>query len=224
MSSTASYKKVMYLDAEEIPEEVSATVTGEIPPWLHGTLIRNGPGKFNIGKDKLRHWFDGLALLHRFSIADGQVSYYNKFLRSQAYVQGMEKQRVMKNEFATNASPDPCKSLFARFFSYFQRGPSKMTDNCLVSVIPIKGQQYAASEINTMVQIDPDSLEVLGKVNILKEFPGESTSQGNTGRVTVPWKRDFSLRQFDRTLVSHLNMIFRTTRVIHSLESSRPKI
>ena len=85
----------------------------------------------------------------------------------------MEKQRVMKNEFATHASPDPCKSLFARFFSYFYHDPADLTDNCLVNVIPMKGKQYAATETNTMVQIDPDTLEVLGRVNIMEEFPGE---------------------------------------------------
>ena len=29
----------------------------------------------------MRHWFDGLAMLHRFTIDDGRVSYGNRFLR-----------------------------------------------------------------------------------------------------------------------------------------------
>ena len=31
----------------------------------------------------MRHWFDGFAMLHRFGIADGEVSYANRFLEDQ---------------------------------------------------------------------------------------------------------------------------------------------
>ena len=33
----------------------------------------------------MNHWFDGFAMLHRFSFADGDVSYANRFLESRAY-------------------------------------------------------------------------------------------------------------------------------------------
>ena len=57
-------------------------VQGTIPSWLQGTLIRNGPGTFEIGEQRYRHWFDGLSMLHKFSFTDSQVSYANKFLES----------------------------------------------------------------------------------------------------------------------------------------------
>ena len=38
---------------------------GALPEWLAGTLIRNGPGQFEVGNRPLRHWFDGLAQLHQ---------------------------------------------------------------------------------------------------------------------------------------------------------------
>ncbi|WP_284700061.1 carotenoid oxygenase family protein [Coxiella burnetii] len=30
-------------------------------------MIRNGPAKFEAGNKKLRHWFDGFAMLHQFA-------------------------------------------------------------------------------------------------------------------------------------------------------------
>ena len=42
---------------------------GQLPDWLEGSLIRNGPGTFRVGERRYRHWFDGLAMLHRFSFA-----------------------------------------------------------------------------------------------------------------------------------------------------------
>jgi beta,beta-carotene 9',10'-dioxygenase len=49
-------------------------VTGQVPTWLSGTLIRNGLAKFEVGSQLYRHWFDGLAMLHSFAFRDGHVS------------------------------------------------------------------------------------------------------------------------------------------------------
>ena len=56
-------------------------VDGRLPRWLDGVLLRNGPGLFEIGEQKLNHWFDGLAMLHAFAFAGGRVSYANRFLQ-----------------------------------------------------------------------------------------------------------------------------------------------
>ena len=36
----------------------------------------------DTGEKRLRHWFDGLAMLHRFRFAEGSVSYSNRVLDS----------------------------------------------------------------------------------------------------------------------------------------------
>src|SRR5690606_15674561 len=63
----------------------SLEVEGVIPGWLSGTLLRNGPARFRLEDRTLNHWFDGFAMLHKFYIADGHVSYANRFLDSPAY-------------------------------------------------------------------------------------------------------------------------------------------
>lgn len=66
------------------------------------------------------HWFDGMAMMHRFHIRDGRVTYSSRFLQSTSYVTNSEKNRILVSEFGTLAMPDPCKNIFARFFSRFQ--------------------------------------------------------------------------------------------------------
>ncbi len=61
--------------------------SGDVPIWLDGTLVRNGPALFNIGDTYVPHWFDGLAMLHAFRFLKGEVYYQNKFLRTSAYEQ-----------------------------------------------------------------------------------------------------------------------------------------
>jgi len=51
----------------------SLPVHGQLPPWLQGSLIRTGPAKWEVGGRSMNHWFDGLAMLHRFSFSDGTV-------------------------------------------------------------------------------------------------------------------------------------------------------
>ena len=57
--------------AREIPEPVALTVSGALPSWLKGTLLRTGPSKFEVGARTYNHRFDGLAMLHQFAFADG---------------------------------------------------------------------------------------------------------------------------------------------------------
>ena len=77
-------------------------ITGNFPQWLSGTLLRNGPGTFNVGQQRYRHWFDGLAMLHRFTFDVGKVSYANKFLESKSHSDAKEHNKVMYSEFATD--------------------------------------------------------------------------------------------------------------------------
>ena len=89
-------------------------VEGRIPGWLRGSLLRNGPALFEIGEQKLNHWFDGLAMLHSFSFSGGRVAYANRFLRSSAYT-AWKREGVMKySEFGTDPiGVDPCRAIFS---------------------------------------------------------------------------------------------------------------
>ncbi|KAL2094961.1 hypothetical protein ACEWY4_009680 [Coilia grayii] len=148
---------------EEIPEPISTQVKGTIPTWICGNLLRNGPGKFEFGNEHFNHWFDGMALLHQFKIKDGQVTYKSRFLRSDAYKQNSERDRIMVSEFGTVAMPDPCKSIFQRFLSRFEM--IKPTDNASVSFVKYKGDYYASTETNFMHKVDPATLETVEKVD-----------------------------------------------------------
>uniref|UniRef100_A0A8C3ASQ3 Beta-carotene 15, 15-dioxygenase 2, like n=1 Tax=Cyclopterus lumpus TaxID=8103 RepID=A0A8C3ASQ3_CYCLU len=148
---------------EETPDPIPTTITGTIPTWINGSLLRNGPGKFEFGKDSYTHWFDGMAMMHRFHICEGNVTYCSRFLRSDSFVTNSEKNRIVVSEFGTLALPDPCKNIFARFFSRFQI--PKATDNASVNFVTYKGDYYVSTETNYMRRVDPQSLETKEKVD-----------------------------------------------------------
>src|SRR5690242_11781152 len=77
-------------------------VHGAFPDWLTGALLRTGPAKFDIGTTTLNHWFDGFAMLHRFAFAGGEVTYSNRFLRSDSYLEAEAQGALARGEFATD--------------------------------------------------------------------------------------------------------------------------
>ena len=109
-----NHYKLGYTDQlNEVPP-TNIPVSGKLPPWLSGTLVRNGPGRWDAktGGKSFNHWFDGMSMLHGFTFEDGNVSYQNKFLRSPAYDKAMKAGTLQTREFAT----DPCWNIFQKFF------------------------------------------------------------------------------------------------------------
>lgn len=133
----------------------SLPVKGTIPQWLSGTLIRNGPAKFEAGKEHLQHWFDGFAMLHKFSFQNGQVSYINKFLKSRAFDSVQSTGKINYKEFAT----DPCRSIFKKMSSMFS---NQFTDNANVNITKIASKFVAMTETPLPVEFDPQTLKTIG--------------------------------------------------------------
>ncbi|KAL5005772.1 hypothetical protein ScPMuIL_016930 [Solemya velum] len=70
--------------------------TDPLPKWLRGTLIRNGLGRFEIGKRNFTHTFDGFAKLHSWKfVGNGSASFSAKFLYSDFY-----RDSVSRNDIA----------------------------------------------------------------------------------------------------------------------------
>ncbi|XP_040049427.1 carotenoid-cleaving dioxygenase, mitochondrial isoform X2 [Gasterosteus aculeatus] len=148
---------------EDTPEPIGTDITGSIPVWIRGSFLRNGPGKFEIGNQKFNHWFDGMALLHQFKIAEGRVTYKSRFLSSDSFTANKEHNRIVVSEFGTITMPDPCKNFFQRFLSRFEL--PKPTDNANVSFVTYKGDYYVSTETNIMHKVDPETLKTTKKVD-----------------------------------------------------------
>lgn len=63
-------------------DDFALEVVGTLPPGLKGTLYRNGPNPQFEPRDANYHWFVGDGMLHAFTVADGQVRYRNRWVRT----------------------------------------------------------------------------------------------------------------------------------------------
>jgi beta,beta-carotene 9',10'-dioxygenase len=163
-----AHQRLYAVGFDDLDDEVTIDrlpIKGRFPEWLSGVLLRTGPAKYDLDRQTIGHWFDGLAMLHRFGFADAQVSYTNRFLRSDAFKRAKETGRLAAGGFAT----DPCASLFQRVMAMFS---PERPDNCNVSVNALAHQAVALTETPMPVCFDAETLETLGHYEISPDVGG----------------------------------------------------
>jgi carotenoid cleavage dioxygenase-like enzyme len=140
--------RVGFADLTEEVSDRTLPVEGEIPAWLSGRLLRNGPARWTTETAVADHWFDGLAHLTRFTFEGGDVTYSNRFLRTDAYEQAVEG--------------DSFAGQFSSSANYFERLRSLLagesTDNANVHVARFDDDYVALTETPNWQRFDPDSL------------------------------------------------------------------
>jgi carotenoid cleavage dioxygenase-like enzyme len=154
------------LKGQESPIEVA--VKGTIPNWVNGTLFRNGPGRYRFGNNVYKHTFDGAAVVNKFQIQNGAVSFSNRLLNTNMYKKASESKSLPKM-FGT---PDLCSTIFDRFKAIYKPNETEGNDNVNVNVVPFGNNQlYALTEERMIVRLDPNDLSVLNSKNIREFLP-----------------------------------------------------
>jgi beta,beta-carotene 9',10'-dioxygenase len=138
---------------EEVHRD-SVPVTGAVPAWLEGTLVRVTPALLDGAGKTVKHWFDGAAMLNAFGFGDGSVSYGSRFLQTD-YLED-----ARKGEFSFGFGADPCRSLFKRVMS--MNDVAKF-DNANVNLQELGRRYVAMTETPLPVEFDPKTLATLGK-------------------------------------------------------------
>lgn len=149
-------------------ERHSLPIQGTIPAWLRGSLIRTGPGTFRVGQQSYRHWFDGLAMLRKFSFEDGRVSFANRFLESQAYQEAKAKGKISRGEFGTTAR----YSLLERL----QDPLPRPTDNATVNITMQADCFISVTESPLPIIFDPKTLDTIERFDYQDHVPGQITT------------------------------------------------
>jgi len=152
-----------FLSLTEEVADCRLPLRGELPDWLDGALVRNGPARFEVGDDRVEHWFDGLGMLQRFDFDGTAVRYSNRFLRSETYERAMET-GTLRGQFATGGS------YLRRLWAVLT---GRQTDNCNVHVAAIDGELLALTEVPRFLSVDPATLETRGEFTFADDLDGD---------------------------------------------------
>ena len=141
--------------AREI-DDAAVVVAGDLPPWLRGTLLLNGPALWELPGGKLEHWFDGYGMWHAMRIDERGVRYRSRFAQSEAYRRSIAAGTPVYGEFGT-ANP---AGLLTRI-----RAP-QVTDNPAV-VMSRHGERWlSVTETPFLTYFDPQTLQTLERVSL----------------------------------------------------------
>jgi carotenoid cleavage dioxygenase-like enzyme len=144
-----------FADQTEEVRVPALAVSGTVPAWLRGGLVRVTPAQMDFERRSVTHWFDGMAMLNRFGFDGGTVSYASAFLDTKARRAALASGGASINGFAT----DPCRTLFQRVQSAFS---PDLTDNANVNLTRLGDEYLALTETPIPVRFDPETLETLG--------------------------------------------------------------
>ncbi|HET9931939.1 MAG TPA: carotenoid oxygenase family protein [Polyangiaceae bacterium] len=135
--------------------EREGVLTGTLPPWLNGRLLRTAPALFNAGTFHAKHWFDGIGMLYGFRFRGGKATFAQRLLECEAAAEA-HRGRLPR---ATFASPNQ-RSFWRRIFEPIP----EVTDNANVNVLRQGDEWVALTESPYQLRVSDAELSVRGRV------------------------------------------------------------
>jgi len=163
---TVPHRRGFETQREEVRDQ-RLPVEGDLPTWLTGRYVGNGPGQFEVGDRTLGHWFDPLAMVRGFEI-DGGVTYTNRFVRSRDYEFARERGRV-RTQFP---GTPPDRPIWTRLR---QALTGEFPDNPVIGIARIDGELAAITESPVALTLDPETLETTGRIDLTAGLDADLT-------------------------------------------------
>ena len=129
-------------------------IEGEIPPELHGTLFRNGPGLLDINGQLIHHPFDGDGMISRISFVNGRAHFRNRFVRTEGYLAEQKAGKILYRGVFGTQKPG---GWLANIFDF------KLKNIANTNVIYWGDKLLALWEAAEPHHLDPQTLETLGR-------------------------------------------------------------
>ncbi|KAE8688984.1 Carotenoid cleavage dioxygenase 8 [Hibiscus syriacus] len=143
--------------------ERELVVQGDIPLWLKGTYLRNGPGLWHMEDYNFRHLFDGYATLVKLHFENDRLVAGHRQIESEAYKAAKENKKICFREFSEVPKYENFMAYVGDLAKLFS-GVS-FTDNANTGVVKLgDGRVVCLTETQKgSLVIDPESLETLGR-------------------------------------------------------------
>jgi carotenoid cleavage dioxygenase-like enzyme len=141
--------------------ELPVRVSGSLPSWLKGQLMRTAPAEFTRAGIRIEHWFDAHGLMYAFDFGQG-VHFKQQLLGSDILAENDRGQNATAT-FGTSMQRNLVQRLFAPV--------PRFTDNTNVNVVPWQGQWLAMTETPHQHVIDRDTLRSRGHYRYADALP-----------------------------------------------------
>jgi all-trans-8'-apo-beta-carotenal 15,15'-oxygenase len=127
-------------------------IDGRVPSWLRGTLFRNGAGRNDLGGHWFPHWFDGDGMISAIRFDGAGISYLNRYVRTESYVDETRAGRIVHRGFGKMRPGGVIGNAF--------RLPANVSNT---SLIRHAEKPLSMWEGGPPFVLDPETLETLGE-------------------------------------------------------------
>lgn len=146
---------------------VPLKVQGCLPAWLHGTLIRTGPGLFDLNDQTFKYWFDGFALIHKITFDSHGATFSSRLLNSDYYQRAQKSGKLPMLEQKKS-------SFFSKLGAMLSTRPPYDNGNINVSRL---GDSFVALTATPLpLAFDPHSLQTYDIVEYDDNLEGHVTT------------------------------------------------
>lgn len=142
-------------DADDLP------IRGDMPKELRGTLYRNGPNPQFAPRDANHHWFVGDGMIHAFRIADGRVSYRNRWVRTPKWRMEHDAHKALFGSWGNPMTTDP---------SVAGKDSGGVANT---NIVWHGGKLLALEEAHLPQALDPETLATQGAWDFAGTFNGQ---------------------------------------------------
>lgn len=151
-------------NAAEVTGAALVPLEGALPPGLRGTLLRNGPGRFERGGERVPHWFDGDGGILRVGFGgDGGASVDYRFVQGRAFVADEAAGRYTRPAFGYLPEGSPVVRSLLR-----AKNPAN------TNILAFGDRLLALYEGARPTALDPQTLDTIGEVDLGALGKGES--------------------------------------------------
>jgi beta,beta-carotene 9',10'-dioxygenase len=140
----------------EVRMASEAAVTGDVPDWLRGELVRTCPAVFEGAQWRARHWFDGLCMIYAFRIGASSVKFQSRLLESEA-AREIAGGPTSLSSFGTPTG----RTWWQRALQPVQR----ISDNTNVNIVKMGEDLVALTEGDRQLHIDAATLRSMDVVS-----------------------------------------------------------
>ncbi|HEV7766684.1 MAG TPA: carotenoid oxygenase family protein [Thermoanaerobaculia bacterium] len=161
MSATTSLPRSIemispFRHSSESRAAIPARVSGKIPFWLRGEVLRTCPVVFDMQGWHAQHWFDGLGMIYAFRIKDSAIDFRSRLLDSES----ARHVSRGKADLVTFGTPTT-RGLLQRILAPVPRG----SDNTNVNIVKLGKELVALTEGDRQHVIDDETLASVGTVD-----------------------------------------------------------
>ena len=150
-------------NAHELAPTTLTLLEGALPAGLRGTLLRNGPGRFERGGERVPHWFDGDGGVLKVQFRNGQAVGSYRFVQSDATRAEEAAGRFLRPVFGYLPAGGPSERSLLR-----AKNPSN------THIVDVGDRLLALYEGAGPVALKKDTLETIGPVDLGGLRAGES--------------------------------------------------